>query len=147
MYSAICFHHLLVKGNSFLRSFAAQLLVLGYGRPEMHSQRVRFTDKNIRGTRYAINLMKRRTGFAEGIFRHKDNKEEVRELEALVARFDAGPLTLLQLARIAVHSAVGGEDFTRRIPSISVLIPPLLLEYVADPTEELLTSAEMVGPI
>ena len=63
-------------------------------------------------------------------------------LKALVARFDAGPLTLQQFARIAVRRAVGGEHFAKRIRSISPHLPPLLLEYVADPTEEMLNKSE-----
>lgn len=44
-----------------------------------------------------------------------------------------GPLTLQQLARIAVRRAVGGSHFAPRIVSLKKALPISLFDYVADP--------------
>lgn len=70
-------------------------------------------------------------------------EEEKQEVRALVDRFDAAPLTLQQLTRIAVRRAVGGEHCASRVRSLSANMPPLLLNYVADPTEQLISDEEV----
>ena len=66
-----------------------------------------------------------------------------RELHFLIDHFDSGPLTLQQLARIAVRRAVGGADFARQVRRIASHIPPLLFDYVAEASEYLLTDDEV----
>ena len=87
-------------------------------------------------------------GFDEGLINNKDNdqKEGVDEPHALMNRFDAFPLTPQQLARIAVSRAVGGEQFASSIRFMAPLLAASAL-VCRQPTEELLTSAEMVGLI
>ena len=68
-----------------------------------------------------------------------------RVLQSLVDRFDAGPISLLQLSRIAIRRAIGGADLARRIFLISPHIRHALFQYVADPTE--LMQSSFVGYI
>ena len=46
-------------------------------------------------------------------------------------RFDAGPLTIQQLARIAIRRSVGEIDFERRVRALDSLLPTPLFKYVA----------------
>ena len=58
-------------------------------------------------------------------------------------QFDESPLTLQRLARIAVRRAVGGAGFARQVRQLTGLIPPALLQYIADPTELILSDEEV----
>lgn len=126
----------------FCRGIAVQLLALGYGRRELHPDGVPLFDEHLNVTREAVrDKLHRRDMYTY----HEWNCEDVEEIEwceycttemqALVDRFDAGPLSLLQLLRIAVRRAVGGIHFVRRLRTITRLLPPALYDYVADPTE------------
>ena len=111
-----------------VRAIALQLLALGYGRRELHTGSFPARDANLSATRSLMAVML-----------EENDMEARRELQSLVDHFDAGPLTLLQLARIAVRRAVGGADFARQVRRIKSHIPPLLFDYVAEPSEYLLT--------
>ena len=106
---------------------AHQLLALGYGRRELHPGDLPVRDEHLKVTRM--------TGveISDGKWEY-----EFRDVQQLVDHFDAGPLTLQQLARIAIRRAVGGVDFARHIRKIAHLTPPPLLKYVAE-ADELLT--------
>ena len=115
-----------------VRAIALQLLALGYGRRELHTGSFRASDANLFVTRLLLTHS------------HEESKLEARrELQILIDHFDSGPLTLQQLARIAVRRAVGGADFARQVRRISSHMPPLLFEYVAEPSEYLLTDDEV----
>ena len=117
------------------RAIALQLLALGYGRRELHTGSFQAREANLSATRSHL---------AFSVFMHEENDMEARrELQSLVDHFDAGPLTLQQLARIAVRRAVGGADFARQVRRIKSHIPPLLFDYVAKPSEYLLTDDEV----
>ena len=107
---------------------AYQLLALGYGRRELHPGELTVRDEHLQLTRDNLYY-----SYEEG-----ECESESRDLQQLVDHFDAGPLTLQQLARIAIRRAVGGIDFARRIRKIAYPTPPPLLQYVAD-ADELLT--------
>ena len=119
----------------FSRGVAEQLLSLGYGRRELRHAGFPILDANLGDTRKAIE-------------KHQTTGKEVvaRELQSLVTRFDAGPLTLRELSRVAIRRAVGGSDFARRVralgPQRSVL-PPALYNFVSDSTELMLSVAEL----
>lgn len=66
------------------------------------------------------------------------------QLQLIIDGFDAGPLTLQQLSRIAICLAVGGADFKRRVLELNGHLPPLLLKYVADPTELMLDDTQLL---
>ena len=117
------------------RAIALQLLALGYGRRELHTGSFQAREANLSATRSSV-------AFYAFMPDKKDLKTR-RLLQSLVDHFDAGPLTLQQLARIAVRRAVGGADFARRVRRIKSHIPPLLFDYVAKPSEYLLTDDEM----
>ena len=106
-----------------------QLLALGYARRELHPGDLPVRNENLEFTRDLISFQ----------HKHPDYKSDYRCLRRLVRHFDAGPLTLPQLARIAIRRAVGGVDFARRVRKLAHLMPPPLLRYVAD-ADELLTS-------
>ena len=120
----------------FNMSICEQLLALGYGRRELRPHVIPVYDENLKITRDSIE-------FLEAIVRNQldmsivDSDESIFavELQALVDSFDAGPLSLLQLSRIAVRRSIGGVHFVHHIKAISLLLPPLLYDYVADPTE------------
>ena len=114
------------------QAIALQLLALGYGRRELHTDSFPARDPNLFVTRFIL------------FHSHADyNMEARRELQSLIDHFDAGPLTLQQLARIAIRRAVGGADFARQVRRIASHIPPLLFLYVAEPSEHLLTDDEV----
>ena len=116
----------------FVRGVAAQLLSLGYGRRELRHAGFPILDSNLCDTRKAIEM------------HQTTNKQVADELQFLVTRFDAGPLTLRELSRIAIRRAVGGADFARRIRSLGPpRLPPALLNYLSDPTELMLSDAEL----
>ena len=108
---------------------AYQLLALGYGRRELHRGDLTVRDEHLELTR---NILDYSDIYGD------ECESEFRDMQQLVDHFDAGPLTLQQLARIAIRRAVGGIDFARRIRKIAYLMPPPLLQYVAD-ADELLT--------
>lgn len=113
------------EGFKDARAISAQFMALGYGRRELHPTGAPLCDEHLDDTRRAIDEQ-------IGCGRHE---EVPRELQELVERFDAGPLTLQQLARIAVRRAVGGANFARRARSLASHLPPPLLEYVAESNE------------
>lgn len=110
-----------VRRREFCRGIAWQFLALGYGRRELHPDGVPLFDEHLDCTREA----------------HNSDPDDycAAELQALVDRFDSGPLSLLQLARIAVRRAVGGKYFVRQMSELVSSLPRSLFEYVADPTE------------
>lgn len=118
------------------RAIAKQLLTLGYGRRELHPPGLPLHDENLNSTRKSIQKL-----LAAGRF------SAPRELRSLVKLFDSGPLTLQQLSRIAIRRAVGGQDFAARVRSTEfrARLPPALYCYVSDPTELMLSSAEVNG--
>ena len=83
---------------------AQQLLALGYGRRELHPADIQVRDEQLDDTRDLLN--------SGDLHRNAS-----RVLQSLVDRFDAGPLSLLQLSRIAIRPAIGGADFARRVSS------------------------------
>ena len=108
---------------------AYQLVALGFGRRELHPGDLPVRNVGLEYMRMMI------------VRAHKDPDFDVhryRMLLQLVERFDACPLPLQQLARIAIRRAVGGVDFARRVRKLAHLTPPPLLRYVAD-ADELLT--------
>lgn len=117
-----------LRSSTFLpiaRGIAHQFLALGYGRRELHSSaglKVAH-DENLQLTRF----------LAEHERRFNQNVKD--ELKSLVDYFDAGPLSLQQLVRIAIRRAVGGVCFERRMRAIAHLLPPLLYKYVANAEE------------
>lgn len=98
---------------------AYQLLALGYGRRELHAQLadLPLLDENLKQTREFIHSCSR-------FF-----PKECHKLRRLVKYFDAGPLSLEQLSRIAIRRAVGGVFFKRHMRSISKRLPPPLFVY------------------
>lgn len=114
------------------RGIALQLLALGYGRRELNTGSYPVRDANLSATRELV-----------AFYINENEMEARRELQSLIDQFDAGPLTLQQLARIALRRAVGGVDFARRVRRIKSIIPPPLFDYVAEPSEYLLTDDEV----
>ena len=110
---------------------ARHLLALGYGRRELHPGDLPVREEHLCLTRDTLYVL-------EEVDSDGKWKSEFRDLQQLVDHFDAGPLTLQQLARIAIRRAVGGVDFARRIRKIAHLTPPPLLKYVTE-ADELLT--------
>lgn len=99
------------------RAIARQLMALGYGRRELHPDCENLLDENLDET-------------------HKQISRWIsHELRLLVRLFDSGPLTLLQLSRIAVRRALCASFFAGRVQLLSSYLPPLLLQYVANPSE------------
>lgn len=70
-------------------------------------------------------------------------RPNLRRLKSIINRFDAGPLSLLELSRIAVRRAIGDTDFKRRVRALSERVPPRLLTYIADSTELMLSDAQV----
>ena len=117
----------------FVRGVAAQLLSLGYGRRELRYANFPIPDANLCDTRQAIE-------------KHQTTGKELvaRELQSLVTRFDAGPLTLRELSRIAIRRAVGGVDFDRRVRQLGPpILPRAMFDYVSEPTELMLSDADL----
>ena len=108
---------------------AHQLLALGYGRRELHPGDLPVRDEELGMDRDTIDSSECCYG---------ELKSEARDLQKLIDHFDAGPLTLQQLSRIAIRRVVGGVNFARLIRKIAHLTPPPLLKYVAE-ANELLT--------
>ena len=120
----------------FSRNICKQLLALGYGRRELHPQGVPLYDENLEDTRQVLQKYKSQLDSDESISSSDSDKSIIAaELQAILDAFDAGPLSLLQLSRIAVRRAIGGVHFARHMKALSSLLPPLLYDYVADPTE------------
>ena len=115
----------------FVGGIARHLLVLGYGRREQHPAPLALLDENLDNIRRANARL--------------SSPKRQRELliKSLVELFCAGPLSLQQLAHIAIRRAVGGANFTRQINRLAGRIPLALLQYVADPTELMLSDDEL----
>lgn len=109
----------------FVRGISRQFLALGFGRSELHPNCERLMDERLDATRRKIDSETSATTKA------------IRELRDLVERFDAGPLTLLQLSRISVRRCVGGSHFALRVQLLESRLPTPILQYVADPTEQM----------
>lgn len=116
-----------------------QLFALGYARPELHPSdpdarvepevevkaavKSEAGDSGLRRTREYLE--KRRTRLEAGA-----------ALRRLVAQFDAGPLALKSLARIAIRRALRGPSFARL--SSALPLPRLLRDFVFVAEEELI---------
>ena len=120
----------------FSSGIAQQLLALGYGRRELHPAPLPLPYERLDDTCRALE------SFAE-IFPSECKSIAVNELQSLVQHFHEGPLSLQRLARVAVRRAVGGTDFARQVGRLAGLIPPALVQYVADPTELMLSDEEV----
>ena len=118
----------------FAMGVAAQLLSLGYGRRELHPACLPVFDGHLDATRDAL-------------FELLDIGEVIGagQLQLLIESFDAGPLTLRELSRIAIRRAVGGAYFERRVRALKgSFLPAPLLKYVADPTELMLDDEQLL---
>ena len=124
-----------------VRRYCHRLLALGYGRRELHPGDLPVRDERLRHTRRSLELCA--CELENKLFRWRWNPEwsqlaqseaaEIhRELRAFIDQFVAGPLTLQQLARIAIRRAVGGIDFERRARDLSSQLPRPLVKYVAE---------------
>ena len=132
-------------------SICRQLLALGYGRRELHPKGVFLHDKNLEAFRRIISEMQESADFVRHqkqlvldsgqVLSENDDSmialglQALQELQMLVNAFDAGPLSLLKLSRIAVRRAIVGVHFARHIKALSPILPPLLYNYLSDPTE------------
>ena len=122
----------------FVGGVARQLLALGYGRRELHPAPLPLQDENLHDMRLALARLSPPLRPRELL------------LKSLVEEFRAWPLSLQQLARIAIRRAVGGAAFSRQVKRLAVAdpltgimpLPPLLLRYVVDPTELMLSDEE-----
>ena len=103
------------------RGICHQLLALGYGRRELHPGCLPARDERLKRTRHSIVKL---------TSCHRDATSARRELQALVDQFDAGPLTLQQLARIAVCRSIGSIHFERYVCELSSVLPPTYFKYV-----------------
>ena len=112
----------------FARGIAQQLLALGYGRRELHPAPLPLLDEHLDDTCRALALYQ---------------SEWKNELQSLVQLFRESPLSLQRLARIAVRRAVGGADFARQVRRLAGHIPLALVQYVADPTELMLSDEQV----
>ena len=101
-----------------------QLLALGFGRPELHAGRHEAFDARLVYTRQMTQLLN-----------SAGSTERAAKLQQLIDCFDCGPLTLMQLSRIAIRRVLGGSLFEKRVRKLEVALPPLLFRYVSDPTE------------
>lgn len=118
----------------FTRSIVAQLLSLGLGRRELNRLEIVFDQK------------------LEDYLKDNVNLKAVREMDdslgligTMENTFISTPLTLQELSRIAIRRAVGGIDFARRVQSANFAsrLPPALFIYVSDPTELMLSAADV----
>lgn len=109
------------------RAIAHQLLALGYGRSELHPGGFPVRDERLADTRQRIDRANNHCG----------QQEFIRNAESFVKHFNAGPMTLQQLARIAIRRAVGGVYFEQNMRTIAHLMPPPLFKYVAKAKEML----------
>ena len=114
----------------FVGGIARQLLALGYCRRELHPAPLTLLDENLNIMRLTFERYERYSTPTSHI------ESLLKSLEELL---HAGPLSLKQLARIAIRRAVGGIDFARQVKRLKSRITPPLLEYVADPTELMLS--------
>lgn len=101
-------------------AFTTRLLSIGYGREELHPGLHHIMDPKLSTAKNALRKLP------------QDLLEKHRDVANLIKSFPAGPLTLLELSRIAVRRAVGGYNFAQRMGALHDL-PPLLREYVVDP--------------
>ena len=120
--------------EGFFRGIAQQLLALGYGRRELHPAPLPLHDERLDDTWRELQRFSK-------TFSNISNLAH--ELQSLVQHFHEGPLSLKRLSRIAVRRAVGGADFARQVGRLAGYIPPALVEYVADPTELMLSDEEI----
>lgn len=124
------------------RGIPLQLLVLGYGRSEVHTVGFRLRDAGLDELRHELSYALINNNNPRFLGRLITEHSAI-EIQSLIEYFDSGPLTLQQFARIAIRRAVGGADFARRVRSISACIPPLLFQYVAEASEYLLDKDEL----
>ena len=101
-----------------------QLLALGYARAELHAGESGEPAEGCGLRRTRGHLKKNPT-----------RREAGAALRRLVAEFDAGPLALKLLARIAIRRALRGPSFARLAPQLP--LPRLLLDFVILAEEEL----------
>lgn len=113
----------------------AQLLALGYGRDELASDSSTLPpmDRQLTSTRTHAEC---------ACIVRPDVKQAAR---CGLAYFDEHccPLALCQLARVAVRRALIGPDFVRRAQQLRMNMPPLLFDYVFQPTEEIADAADL----
>ena len=57
-------------------------------------------------------------------------------------QFRLEPLSLQQLARIAIRRTVGSADFARQVNRLADIMPASLLQYVEEPTELIVSDSE-----
>lgn len=112
------------EGDSFARGLCTQLLTLGYGRRELHPNCVSLFDKQLDYTDSEI-LPQLAVG----------NKTLAQELNSLVKWFDAGPLKLLLLTRIAIRCSIGGSQFAVRVASRKEPPAASAFEVYVDPKD------------
>ena len=125
------FCRLLDRYVSFVGGIAWQLLARGYGRCELHPASLALLDENLDDMRRVLASLS------------SPMRQRELLLKSFVVLFRVGPITLQQLARIAIRRAAGGVDFARQVNRLAGDIPPALLKYVADPTEVMLSDDEL----
>ena len=112
---------------------ASQLFSWGYERRELHPTCLPVFDGDLDATRDAMGELLT-VGEVIGAGQH----------QLLIESFDAGPLTLRELSRIAIRRAVGGAYFERRLRALKgSFLPATLLKYVADSTEQMLDDEQL----
>lgn len=100
-----------------------QLLALGYGRCEVHPVGMELVDERLEAARLELRANTRPV--VPGV--------RAEELANVLNSNDKVPLTLQQLARIAVRRAVGGSNFGLHVLSLKSHLPPILFESVENP--------------
>ena len=117
------------------RGIAHQLLALGYGRRELHPAPLLLHDEHLVAMTRQLQYHATHSISSKLI--------GLDELQSLVQHFREGPLALQRLARIAIRRAVGGAAFAKQVLRLAGHIPPALVQYVADPTELMLSDDEV----
>lgn len=121
------------------RGFCQQLMALGFGRRELHPSCLQIYDERLSVTRERLSYMPQNPLTKDPLHLYP----VWRELNQLIESFDAGPLSLQQLSRIAIRRAVGGANFATRMKRMSCLMPPILFKYVSNANELMLTSKQL----
>ena len=129
------------------RGVALQLLALGFGRRELSDEHFSMGDLELVAVRKVLVDLsdEKKAQVAEAAAPAEAGGEEESsgtedlyycdELRRCVDRFDAGPLSLRQLTRIAVRRAIGGAYFSRHVATLK--LPKQLLDYVLCACDEL----------